>query len=806
MNYGYFDNSAREYVITDPKTPVKWINYIGTLAFGGFVDHTGGALLCKDDPALNRITKYISQMPAGEFKGTTLYIRVKAPEGYQVFSPFFVPCLVPYQSFACHVGLGYTRIVSRVGAIESDVTIFVPRVANKNTATCEVRRIRIKNISGGQVEADIIPVVEYTHFDALKQLTNADWVPQTMQSEVVKQRGGKIVLLQYAFMRKKFAVNYFTSNAPVASFDTDRRAFLGANEYGTWARPFGLLNAELSNSAAARGDNIAALLHKPGLLQPGETREVITLLGQAASLEEALPTIERYRKPEAVEGALQELADFWDQYLRRQQVNTPDPALNSMLNVHNPYQCYITLNWSRYLSMYQLGYGARGIGFRDSSQDAMGVVAMAPVEAKDLMRKLLSVQRRDGSAYHQFNPLSMVASEGDALEREDRLHYYSDDHLWIVLAVNAYLKETGDLEFLKENIPFYDKDKNELPIENAPVFEHLSRAVEFTHRDTGAHGLPRLGFADWNDTLNLPIGAESLMTANLYGAALNELTEICKIMGKNDLANLFRDYHLEMRERVNRVAWDGEWYLSYFDETGQPLGSRSSAAGQIYAYGQAWPVISGFATRERARLALDSVERKLNTRHGIKVSAPGFNGYDPAKGGITTYPPGAKENCGIFLHVNPWVIIAETLLGNGERAYRYYSQINPAKKNDSIETFECEPYVYPQNILSDEHPLFGLARNSWLSGTASWMYQAGTRYILGIQPEYDGLRVDPCIPADWDGFEVTRTFRGGTYQISVRNPEHVSRGVRQVTVDGQVIEGNVIPAAEGEQQVEVVMG
>ncbi len=801
MEYGYFDDSAREYVITNPKTPVKWINYIGTLSFGGFVDHTGGALLCKNDPALNRITKYISQMPAGDFKGTTLYVRVKTPDGYQVFSPFYVPCLVPYQSYECHVGLGYTRIVSRYGAIESDVTIFVPP-----GASCEVRRIRIKNISDAPVEADIIPVVEYTHFDALKQLTNADWVPQTMQSELVKQSAGKAVLLQYAFMRKQTAVNYFTSNAQVDSFDTDRRAFLGANEYGTWANPLSLQNAHLSNSIATRGDNIAALLHRTGVLQPGETREIITLLGQAASLAEAQPVIDRYRQPKAVEGALREQATFWDQYLSRQQVKTPDPALNSMLNIHNPHQCYITLNWSRYLSMYQLGYGARGIGCRDSSQDAMGVVTLAPAETLSLIRKLLSIQRRDGSAYHQFNPLSMEASEGDSLEREDRLHYYSDDHLWIVLAVTAYIKETGNLNVLNERIPFYDRDKNDIPIEMASIFEHLCRAVEFTHRDVGSHGLPRLGFADWNDTLNLPTGAESLFSANLYGAALNELAALCDVLNKHDLGSHFRDYYQGMSDRVNRAAWDGEWYLSYFDSNGQPLGSHHNEYTQIYAYGQAWPVMSGFATRERARLALNAVERRLNTRNGIKVSAPGFNGYDPAKGGITTYPPGTKENCGIFLHVNPWVIIAETMIGNGERAYRYYSQINPAKKNEHADEFECEPYVYPQNILSDEHPLFGLARNSWLSGTASWMYQAGTRYILGIRADYNGLLVDPCIPAEWDGFEVTRQFRGATYHITVRNPQHVSRGVLQVSVDGQAVSETLIPVLDGAHEVEVLMG
>lgn len=803
MQCGYFDKSAREYVITDPRTPVKWINYIGTLDFGGFVDHTGGALLCKNDPALNRITKYISQMPASEFKGTTLYLRVKNPAGkYKVFSPFFVPCLVPYERFACHVGLGYSRFISQVDGIRCEVTIFVPR-----GASCEVRRIRVTNTSGQPMEVDVIPVVEYTHFDSLKQLTNADWVPQTMQSERIDQADGKLVLLQYAFMRKKFAVNYFTSNAPVDSFETDRKKFLGANEYGTWANPLSLQETHLPNSVAVRGDNIAALLHALGALQAGETREVITQLGQAASLEEAQPSIDRYRSPQAVEAALQEQAAFWDEFLGRQQVSTPDPALDSMLNIHNPHQCYITKNWSRYLSLYQLGYGARGIGFRDSSQDVMGVIALAPEEGLDLMRKLLSVQKRSGCAYHQFNPLTMVASEGDALEREDRPHYYSDDHLWIVLAVTEYLKETGSLSFLDEIIPFYDKDKQEQVIESGTVFEHLVRALEYTRQDVGTHGLPLLGFADWNDTLNLPTGAESLLTANLYGAGLKAMIELCRFLGKDDLAAHFQAYFEEMQARVNQAAWDGDWYVSYFNADGQPMGSRKNEAGQIYAYGQAWPVISGFADPQRARTALDSVERLLNTRNGVKLSTPGFNGYDPSKGGITTYPPGAKENCGIFLHVNPWVIIAEAMTGNGERAYRYYQQINPAGKNEMIEAFECEPYVYPQNILSDEHPLFGLARNSWLSGTASWMYQAGTRYILGIRPDYNGLTVDPCIPGEWDGFSVSRVFRGAAYQISVRNPQHVSKGVRELRVDGQPVEGQQIPVFDGgKHTVEVVMG
>jgi cellobiose phosphorylase len=434
----------------------------------------------------------------------------------------------------------------------------------------------------------------------------------------------------------------------------------------------------------------------------------------------------------------------------------------------------------------------------------MGVLAQAPQAARALLVKLLSVQKADGSAMHQFNPLSMVAEVGDASERPDRPHYYSDDALWGVLAACAYLKETGDLDFLKQEIPYYARPVQE----TGSVLDHLRRAVAFTHQDVGAHGLPHLGFADWNDTINLPPGAESLLSACLYGQALIELAGLLDFLGDAGGAADLGGWYGEMCARVNEHGWDGEWYRSYFDADGTPLGSKANPAGQIYAYGQAWPVICGFADGEKGRQALDSLHAMLNTRNGIKLSAPGFNGFDPAKGGITTYPPGAKENGGIFLHVNPWVIVAETLLGGGERAYSYYAQINPASKNEHIEQYECEPYVYPQNILGDEHPQFGLGRNSWLSGTATWMYQAGTQYLLGIRPTYAGLQLDPCIPAAWDGFKARRTCRGAVYEIEVRNPGHINKGVAGLEVDDQVTAGNVVPYFndQGEHKILVTMG
>ena len=797
MKYGYFDDAAREYVITDPRTPTKWINYIGKLDFGGFVDHTGGALICKGDPTFNRITKYIQQLPSSDFKGETLYLRLHTQNGYRTVSPFFVPGLEHLDKFECHVGLGYTRLCSEAFGVRTDVTIFVPM-----KEPCVVRLIRLTNVSEKALRIDAVPVVEYTHPDALKQFTNADWIPQTMQSRA-DELDGRTILLQYPFMFKNSKVNYFTSSLPASSFETDRKGFLGGNEYGSWKNPSSLMADQLSNTQAERGDNIAALLIPVGELAPGETRLFTTCLGQERSLSDAEPILLKYWNPDFSLSALNEIKDFWDTYLDVVQVKTPDKALNSMLNIHNPRQCYTTKQWSRYLSYYQLGLGARGIGIRDSAQDILGVVTSVPHESREFVLKLLSFQKRDGSSMHSFNPLTLEGSMGDSTEMEDRPHYYSDDHLWNVLAVTSYIKETGDLKILKKAVPYYEKDKKGKPLESDTVLKHLERAVHFTREDIGRHGLPLLGFADWNDTINLPRGAESLFAANLYGKAVLELIELLEYLDSKK-ALFYRKTYQEMKARVERFAWDGDWYVMYFDEKGKPVGSRRNEKGKIHLNGQSWPVISGFASSTRARRAMDSVYKRLNTKYGIKLSTPGFNGYDPKYGGVTTYPPGAKENGGIFLHPNPWAIIAETLLGNGDRAYEYYTQINPASKNDLVELYEIEPYVYAQNILGDEHPRFGLGRNSWLSGTASWCYQAGVQWILGIRADYEGLRIDPCIPRSWDGFSAVRSFRGRKFEIFVKNPNHVSKGVSKMLVDGKSIKGNLVPLGKrGTHKVEV---
>jgi cellobiose phosphorylase len=803
MNFGYFDDKKKEYVATTPVTPIKWSNYVGTLNFGGIVDSNGGVLLCKGDPALNRITKYIAQMPNSDFKGSTVYLKVRNRKGdVEIFSPFFTPTLKPLDKFENHTGLSYTRIVSEAFGVRCEVTFFVPKHDE-----VLLQDIRVTNISAEELHIDVVPVFEFTHFDALKQLLNADWVPQTMTLNAHTQSTGHTVLEQYAFMKKEYAVNLMTADRAATSFDGDRQQFLGEFGYGSWASPAALQNDELGNTECVRGDNIGALNLRLGWLDKGVTERTVVQLTQEESLAKAEPMLTKYRDHAKVDEAFSVLSDEWETYLDTLQVETPDASMNSMLNVHNPRQCHTTKNWSRYLSLYQLGFGARGIGFRDSSQDTLGVIAHMPEEAREFIERLLSVQKRDGSAMHQFFPSTMEANEGDSREEEDRPNYYGDDHLWIIFAVTQYVKETGNSDFLNKTIPFYEKSSDNEPLEKGTVWDHLCRSIEFTRTNTGSHGLPLLGFADWNDTVNLPTGAESLMVANMYGKALLDMLDLCAVRDEVQLKEEFTAQYNHMQKVVNEHGWDGDWYVRYFDENASPIGSHRNEQGQIYTNGQSWPVISGFATEERAKQALDSVNDRLNTANGIKLSTPGYNGFEPRLGGVSTYPPGAKENGGIFLHSNPWVMIAEAKMGNGERAYEYYRQINPASKNDDLNTFESEPYCYPQNILGDEHKQFGLGRNAWLSGTSAWTYVAGTQWILGVRPEVDGLVVDPCIPAEWPEFSVKRKFRGATYRIHVSNPNSVCKGVAQMRVDGEPVEGNKVPVfTSGTHIVEVILG
>lgn len=804
MSYGYFDLKNTEYIITNPQLPVKWINYLGTLEFGGLVDHTGGMLLCRGDPALNRILKYIPQLPSSSFNGSTIYLRIKDKNhNYKVFSPVYTPTLDKYNIYECHVGLGYTKFITEFYGISYEAVLFVPLKSN-----CVVHQIKISNSNNHEVDIDLIPVVEYSHPHAIQQFDNADWVPQTMQSKLYITEKGKKILLQYPYMNKSIKVNYLTSNWEISSFQTDRRKFLGKNGYGTWMNPQELQNPELENYEASRGDNIGAIMLKLGHLKPDQHKSLIVQYGQVDQIDTSLSLISKYNSESEVQKEFQKIKDFWTDYLAKVQIETPSKSMNQMLNLFNPYQCYTTYNWSRFLSLYQLGLGARGIGFRDTSQDVMGIMDRQPEDARKLIEKLLSVQLCDGSAMHQFFPLTMEGMRGESGSLEERYSFYGDDHLWIILSICDYLKETGDFSFLDKEIPYYDKNSEGHPLEQGKVLDHMIRALSFTKNHIGSNNLPLLGFADWNDTVNLRKGAESLFIANLYGTALKEIIELINHLNKESLVMKFKSDYNDMKKYFNTIAWDGEWFIRYLDFDGTPIGSHKNEKSQIFTNAQSWPIISGFAQKNQAAKALESVNKHLNTEKGIKLSTPGYDGFDPNIGGITTYPPGAKENGGIFLHANPWVMMAECILGNGDRAFKYYEQINPAGKNDKIDEFEVEPYVYPQNILANEHSQFGLGRNSWLTGTASWCYQTGIKYILGIKPNYSSLIVDPCIPKSWDEFSIIRKFRGTKYKIRVVNPDHINKGIKSIMIDGKSYESNNLPIfSSGEiHNIEVIMG
>ncbi|HEQ72332.1 MAG TPA: glycosyl transferase, partial [Spirochaetia bacterium] len=563
MNVGYFDTTRREYVITSPFLPARWINYVGTLDFGGFVDHTGGGIICKKDPALNRITKYVMQLPPSAMNGETCYIRIKTDKGYHIFSPFYVPVLKPLDSYECRVGLFYSQFKSECAGLRVEVTVFVPEKHPR-----VLRKIKVTNISDKPLNVDVIPVVEYSHFDALKDLTNADWVPQTMQSRLAVNPDGGRMVTQFAYMKKEFGRNFFTSNVPFSSFETSRKLFMGDSGYGSWQHPLSLMEDELSNTEVNRGDNICALMHHLGRLSPGEEREIITQLGQMDELKDEWEKIAWYCDPAHVEEAFEEHRTFWEKYLAALFIDTPDEAMNTMLNIYHPRQCFITFNWSRDLSLYQLGFGGRGLGFRDSAQDSLGILASAPERARALIEKLFQVQCRDGHAMHQFYASTMEANAGDSRAHPDRPSYYSDDHLWIILAVTGYLKETGDMAFLEKELNFYDKDLEKKPLESGSVLDHMERAIRYTREHTGAHGLPLLGFADWNDTVNLEAGAESFFTACLYGRALLEMIELSRYLRQKNAEKEYRNLYEEMKQRVNEHCWDGEWFIRYFDKHG----------------------------------------------------------------------------------------------------------------------------------------------------------------------------------------------------------------------------------------------
>lgn len=811
MRYGFFDDHAREYVITHPDTPLPWINYLGNEAYFGIISNTAGGYSFYRDARLRRLTRYRYNNVPFDTGGRYLYLRDNASGDY--WSPSWQPTRDPLDEYACHHGLGYTRITSINQGIEASTRYFVPL-----GETLEIWQLTLTNHRSTSADLSVFSSVEFCLWDANDDMTNFQ---RNFNIGEVEVEGRTIYhKTEYRERRNHFA--YFACSEILTGFDTWRDTFLGA--YRNWDRPLAVERGESFNSVA-HGWAPLGSHHIKVALAPQETRQIIFVLGYHENPKNqkfdehglinkttVRPIIQKYLDPAQVDHAFTELKRYWETTAGTLQVNTPDAHTNRMVNVWNAYQCMVTFNLSRSASFYESGIG-RGMGFRDSNQDLLGFVHMVPARARERILDIAATQLENGGAYHQYQPLTKRGN--DAVGGN-----FNDDPLWLILGVAAYIKETGDWDILDVPVPFDNRPGSE-----KPLFEHLQRSIQYTLDRLGPHGLPLIGRADWNDCLNLNTFseepgesfqtttnkdgkvAESVFIAGLFIIAAQEMMQIARRRGTQTDIECYQAAATQMEATIYEHGWDGNWFLRAYDHFGDKIGSAANAEGRIFIESQGLCVMAGVGLHNGyARKALDAVETHLATPHGIVLQQPPFSRYYVHLGEISSYPPGYKENAGIFCHTNPWIMIAEAMAGDGNRAFDYYMRINPSAREEISEVHRCEPYVYAQMIAGKDAPTHGEAKNSWLTGTAAWNYVAITQWILGIRTTYEGLQVAPVIPDDWQGFEATRHFRGVAHHIVA---ERVGPGNHlQVSVEGQPLEGTVVPfnSERTEVHVKVTIG
>lgn len=783
--YGYYDADSREYVITRPDTPTPWLNYLGQGGYGGIISNTGGGYSFDRDPRNRRITRYRYNAVPADQPGRYIYLRDRETGAY--WSPTWQPVTqVRLDAYECRHGAGYTRISAEYAGICAELLYFVPPGQDAG-AGCELWVLRLVNSSDRVRHIDTFSYAEFGYWDAITDQQNLDWAQQIMFSEA----GPCYVSTGVIFRPTR---SFLGCSEPYAGFETEREAFVGRGR--SLANPEAVEAGRVAGGLAPRGNNVGCLFHE-WVVGPGEERRVVYVLGVTEEAARIPEVVGRYREPAAVARAYDAIAADWDQYLAAFTVDLPDAEMQAMVNVWNPIQCRANLFWSRFASGYDTGLG-RGMGTRDSAQDTMGTVHNAPGHAKGVLRMLWRLQFADGHAWHQVFPLTGEGGPGLAGESPQWPQWFSDDHLWLVIATCNYLKETGDFGFLDEAVPYQDAAPQ-------PVWQHMLDAVRFTLEHRGPHGLPRLGFADWDDTMNLDHGsglAESVWTGQQFCRAVLDFAELAGHLGRSaDVERLGSDYRA-MADAVERHGWDGEHYLRAYDDAGLPVGTAGGAHHRISLNTQTWAVI-GELDRDRAARGMARAHEQLNTEYGLRLMAPAYDGFQERVRGTTTYPPGVKENGGIFCHANAWAIVAAAGLDDGDRAYQYYRQILPLARSDP-DTLLTEPYVYCQNIAAPEHAHAGRGRNSWLTGTAAWTYVAASQWILGIQPAYTGLRLAPAIPADWPGFTASRIFRGVRYKIQV---VRVGPGNEvSLEVNGEPVDGNVVSFAAGDTSIVARVG
>ncbi len=816
MKFGFFDDANKEYVITNPRTPYPWINYLGTQEFFSLISNTAGGYHFFKDARLRRITRYRYNNVPVDMGGRYFYIK----DEDTIWSPGWSPVKTELDSYSCRHGMGYTIIAGAKSGVEAEVTFFVPQNFNG-----EVQKMVLKNTSGLKKNFKLFSFVEWCLWDAQDDSTNFQRNFNTGEVEI---EGSTLYhKTEYKERRDHFA--FYTVNAEISGFDTDRESFIGL--YNGFNNPQAVLAGKSNNSVADGWSPIAS--HCLDVtLEPGEEKTFVFLLGYvengknkwnadgSMNKSKAYEMIEAMNTAEKADKALAELKDYWNELLSQYHVETADDKLNRMVNIWNQYQCMVTFNMSRSASYFESGIG-RGMGFRDSNQDLLGFVHQIPERARERILDLAATQLEDGGCYHQYQPLTKKGNNeigGD----------FSDDPLWMILSTAQYIKETGDYSILDEMVP-YDNDESKAQT----MMHHLKQSFWHVAKFIGPHGLPLAMRADWNDCLNLSCHsdtpgesfqtytspkygedkfsrtAESVMVAAMMSYIGPEYVALCKYKGLDEEASKAQSEIEIMNRNTMEFGWDGEWFLRAYDDFGNKVGSHECEEGKIFIEPQGFAVMGGLGKDSgKDILTLNSVKKYLDTKYGLVLNNPAFTRYYKEYGEISTYPAGYKENAGIFCHNNAWIICAEAVVGRGDQAFEYYSKIAPAYLEDISDLHRTEPYVYAQMIAGKDAKRHGEAKNSWLTGTAAWNFVAISQFILGCIPDYDGLKIDPSIPEAWDGFKLTRKFRGNTYNITVNNPEHISKGVKSVTVDGVRINGNILPVFEKDtvHEVEVVMG
>ena len=813
--FGHFDDAAKEYVITNPATPWPWINYLGNDGFFSLVSQTAGGYCFFKDAKFRRILRYRYNGVPMDAGGRYFYIN----DGSCVWSPSWKPVRTPLDFYECRHGMGYTRICSEKNGLGAELTLFVPLGSN-----CEIHKLTLSNRTEEKKSFKLFSFVEWCLWNAATDMENFQRNLSTAEVEV----HGSAIYHKTEYRERRNHYAFYSVNADVDGFDTDRDSFLGA--YNGFDAPEAVMKGEAGNSVAHGWSPIAS--HFLNLtLAPGESRSLVFILGYVENPQEekftpdgllnrsaAEEMIERFDSCEKADKAFSELALYWENLLGGFRVSTPDSRVDRMANIWNQYQCMVTFNMSRSASFFESGIG-RGMGFRDSNQDLVGFVHQIPERARERILDIASTQFPDGSCYHQYQPLTKRGNN-------DIGSGFNDDPLWLIFGTVAYLKETGDFSILEEPVPFDNRPGSELPL-----MEHLRVSFDHVLHHLGPHALPLIGRADWNDCLNLNCfsndpnesfqttenksegsKAESLMIAGQFVFCGRQYEELCRHLAANEEAaatagqdakameaeaDRVAGHVKDMSGAVERYGWDGEWYLRAYDYFGNKVGSNENEEGKIFIESQGWCGMAGIG-REKGMVekALDSVKERLDCEHGIVLNNPAFTRYVIEYGEISSYPAGYKENAGIFCHNNPWVIIAEVLAGRGADAWEHWRKICPAYIKDQ-KLHKVEPYVYSQMVAGKDAAKPGEAKNSWLTGTAAWNWFTVSEYLLGVRPQYDGLELVPCIPDDWDGFCVHRSFRDAEYEIRVSRS-----GERSLTLDGKNLGCTaIIPYSPGKHTV-----